>query len=133
MAATIIVENLAQIQRDLARSAPLVEKGLQVGLREAAVPVKRDAERLARSQIRRMGATPIQPPPWSLTRIGVTRRGAYIVPRERGTQSRRDRSKRRPNFAELMLTRSYEPALEQNKAAVLAIVDRTIDTALADL
>lgn len=133
MASTIIVEGLPQIQRDLARSAPEVEKGLRAGLRLAAEPVKRDAEQLSRSRIRRMGATPHQPPPWSLTRVGVTTREVYIVPQERGVKSRTDRRRRRHNLVELMLGRSFEPALERNADTVAVIVDRTINAALAGL
>jgi hypothetical protein len=80
-----------------------------------------------------MGATPIQPPPWSLTRVGVTSREVYIVPKERGVKSRTDRRRRRPNLVELMLGRSFEPALERNEATVQLIVDQTIQTALKEL
>lgn len=133
MAATVIVENLAQIQRDLTLSMPAVEKGLRAGLRLAAEPVKREAEQLSQSRIRRMGATPHQPPPWSLTRVGVTSREVYIVPKERGVNSRTDRRRRRHNLVQLMLGRSFEPALERNQQAVRVIVDRTINTALVEL
>lgn len=131
--ATVIVEGLPQIQRDIARSGPAIAKALRLGLREAAEPVKRDAERLSVSQIRRMGATPVQPPPWSLTRVGVTSREVYIVPKERGVKSRTDRRRRRPNLVELMLGRSFEPALERNTAAVQLVVDRSIQTAIRSL
>lgn len=110
-----------------------MSRALHVGLIEAAKPVKDDAERLSRSQIRRMTANPRSPAPWSVTRIGVTTHEVYIVPRQRGVKSRTDRRLRRPNLAELMLGRSFEPALERNEQTVRLIVDRVLSAAVGSV
>lgn len=123
MADMILVENLDKINRSLARSGPLVAKAQRMGLREAAQPVRLDAERLARSEISGMRRSRKQPPPWSEQRIGQTVHEIYIAPRQRGVKSRTDRSRRRPNFAVLMLGKSYEPALERNQVLVRNTVD----------
>lgn len=128
--ATIVVTGLDKIQRDLARSVPAVSEGLRVGLREAAEPVKRDAETLARTQIPGMRRAAVSPAPWSEMRIGVTQRAVYVAPRQR---RRTNQSLRRPNLFDLIMNRSFEPALDRNMAAVEATVDRAITLALRDI
>lgn len=82
MAATVIVNGLPQIQRDLAKSGPAVAAAMRAGLRESAEPVSHLAEQLSLSRIRRMRRSP----EWAVTRIGVTRSAVYIVPKERGVR-----------------------------------------------
>lgn len=109
MAATVIVNDLDVIQRKLAESGPAVSKAMNAGLRDAAEPVSHTAEQLSLRQIRRMSRSPA----WAVTRIGVTRRAVYIVPKERGVgKGHHDDPRRRPNLVGLMMDRSFDPALE---------------------
>jgi hypothetical protein len=123
-------ENAVRIEglRELERAFKLYGRGLEKGLREAletaAEPVRTDAQSLAVSSIRNIGL------PWSRMRIGVTRRTAYIAPRERGSRGGVGRNRRsRPNLAGLLLGRAMEPALDRN----IANVEREIGDALDDL
>jgi hypothetical protein len=126
VAATVVVTGLAQIQRDLARSVPEVELAVQRGLREAAEPVARLAEELSLSRIRGMRRSPA----WTTTRIGVIRKGVYIVPKQRGVRSGRgDDPRRRPNLVELMMGRSFEPALELGAP----LVEQRVATLIGDV
>lgn len=121
MAEAVRIEGL----RELERAFKLYGKGLEKGLREvletAAEPVRLDAQRLARSALK---------PPvnvdWSLMRVGVTRRTAYVAPAQRGT---RRRNAGRPNMRELLLGRAMEPALGQN----ISTVEGEFTDALDDL
>jgi hypothetical protein len=124
MPATVIVTGLAQIQRDLAKSAPAVSNALRAGLREAAEPIARTAETLSLERIPRMGRSP----EWAQTKIGVTQRAVYIVPRQRGVRTRNPR--RRPNLATLMLGRSFEPAAALGERLALASVTAAIQEAI---
>lgn len=123
MAGTVVVTGLAQIQRDLAKSGPAVGAAMRAGLREAAEPVAKIAEGLSLSQIRRMRRSP----QWAVTRTGVTRSAVYIVPKERGVRARNPYdSRRRRNLVELMMGRSFEPALSLGEPIVLDRVSRLI-------
>lgn len=46
-------------------------------------------------------------------RTGVTREAVYVAPRRRGVKGR-DRSRRRPRFADILLERAMQPALQRN-------------------
>lgn len=127
---TVIVEGLAEIQRDLAKSGGLVETGLQAGLIHAAEPVAHTAEVLSMANIRRMPHSP----QWAKTRIGVKRKFVYIVPKERGARGR-DNPRARPfgetktggpTFGDLVLGRSFEPALD----VMTPIVQSRVEIAL---
>lgn len=120
---TIIIHGLDQLQRDFARMGPATSKAMRFGLREAAEPVARTAEQFSLSQIRRMPRSP----QWAQTRIGSTLHEVYIVPKQRGVKSGRgDDPRRRPNLVELMMGRSFEPALEVCAPIVEATVARFI-------
>lgn len=113
--AEVIVNGLAKLQRDLAVSSPAVSRAMHEGLRLSAEPVAKIAEDLSLSRIRRMPRSP----EWAVNRIGVLRSGVYIAPKERGVRSGRgDDPRRRPNLVELMMGRSYDPALEIGEAIV---------------
>lgn len=126
--AYVTVTGLSQIQRDLARSVPQSAKVLRTGLKMAAEPTARIAEQLALSRIRRMPRSP----QWAVPRIGSTRHGVYIVPKERGVKSRNPYDpRRRPNLVELMMGRAYEPAAERGadaaEAEVSALLHQVLD------
>lgn len=126
----VIVNGLGQLQRDLVKSGPLVGRAMREGLRLSAEPVARIAEELSLNRIRRMPRSP----QWAVTRIGVLRNGVYIAPKQRGVKSGRgDDPRRRPNLVELMMGRSFEPALEhgaplveRNVAQLIGEVTRVI-------
>lgn len=114
--------------RELDRAFKLYGRGLQVGVREAletaSEPVKAQAQSLALSEIRKMTL------PWSRMRIGVTSRVAYIVPQERGRNTKRNsRRWARPNLTDLLLDRAMNPALDAN----IQNIEREIGDALDDL
>lgn len=120
--ATIAVRGLTELQRAFKVAAPEAQRELRKALRLVAEPVKNDAEQLARSNISRIGV------PWSQMRVGVTQKVVYVAPKQRGVKSRTDRRFRRPNFFDLLMGRSLEPALERNEARVEAAVQVALDT-----
>ncbi len=123
MAATVIINGLDQIQRDLAKAAPGTTAALRAGLRESAEPVSKIAETLSLREIRRMHRSP----QWAETKIGVTRHAVYVVPKQRGVKTGHwDDPKRRPNLVGLMMGRSFEPAL----AAGAPIVESRVNILL---
>lgn len=105
--------------RDLQRAFRVADKVLQVelrdALRDAAEPVRRDAESLARSSIRNIGEA------WPQMRVGVTTRVVYVAPKQRS------RGRKRPNLAGLLAGRAMEPALERNRHDVEQRVGRALD------
>jgi len=126
MAATVIINGLDQLQRDLAKSGPAVSRTLRVGLRESAEPVAKLAQDLSLQRIRRMPRSP----QWAETRIGVTRHAVYIVPKQRGVKTGHwDDPKRRPNLVGLMMGRSFEPAL----AGGAGIVEQRVTALLGEV
>ena len=88
-------------------------------LREAVEPVRRDAEVFAAGRIANIGTQ------WPRMRVGVTQKVTYVAPRQKGTRGRGPR--RRPNLADLLMTRAMEPALEQNTARVERELGRMLD------
>ena len=104
-------------------TADRVDKDLRDAMKSAAEPVRRDAEQLAVSNIRRIGI------PWSRMRTGVTRHSVYVAPVERGVKSRTIRRGRRPNLKPLLLERAMDPALDQNADKV----EREVIDAMDDL
>jgi hypothetical protein len=128
----VIVIGLADIQRDLKRSGPLVAKAMRRGLKESAEPVSRTAEQLSLEKIRRMPKSP----QWAETRIGVIQSGVYIVPKQRGVRPGNPFDPRRrgwnigpPNLITLMMGRSFEPALETN----LPLIEARVSTLIGDV
>jgi len=115
----IHVQGLRELQKAFkaADNAEAVE--LRKALREAAEPVRADAERLASQNIPRIGV------PWSRMRVGVTLTSVYVAPRAR---SGRIAGRKRPNLAGLLLGRAMEPALEQNHEQVVHRVDEALLT-----
>jgi hypothetical protein len=67
-------------------------------------------------------------PAWSVQKTGQNTKEVYMVPTEKGARARNDAALRRPNFATLMLGKSYDPALEGNRVQVLNTVDHVIGT-----
>lgn len=114
--AAVKVEGLRELDRAFIRADIQLHKQLRTELREAAEPVRADAERLAASQIRNISAGD----PWSEMRTGVTTRLVYVAPKKRG--SKRGSLKRR-NLAGLLMERAMQPALDQNEHRIVSNLD----------
>lgn len=112
---------MRELQRALQRGDRALKKDLRDRLKDAAEPVAHDAAALAVSEIRNVRSGDR----WSMMRVGVTQRLVYVAPKQRGVRGRG--GKRRPNLADLMMTRAMEPALEQNRAQVEHKLEQLID------
>jgi hypothetical protein len=122
-AQAIKVEGLANLQRAFGRADRALRADLRDALQEAAAPVRADAQRLAGTEIRRMGAGS----PWTRMRIGILGGTVvYVAPVERGVRGRAN-ARRRPKLKPLMLERAMEPALERNRRAVVRRLDHMLD------
>lgn len=119
--AEVNVRGLRELQRLMALTPKKAQLELKAELRKLAEPVRADAESLAASGIRRIGTK------WSKMRVGVTRTLVYVAPRQRGVRTRGSDPRRRPKFADLMLERSFDPALERNKALIESDVEALFD------
>lgn len=117
----IRVRGFRELQRALKRAPRDLRLEIRHTLRDVAEPVRLDAERLARENIRRIGV------PWSQMRTGVTQKVVYIAPKQRGVKSRTDRRLRRPNLADLLMGRAMEPAGVRNEALVEARLEVALD------
>jgi hypothetical protein len=124
----VIVSGFSQLERDLKATSPAMLKAMRTGLTLAMQPIKRDADRLSFERLSGMKRAKRKPPPWSLQTIGENSKEVYMVPTEKGARARQDSALRRPNFATLMLGKSYDPALEQNRVQVANTVDNVIGT-----
>jgi hypothetical protein len=133
----VIVTGFTELERDLKASSPLMLKALRTGLTIAVQPIKRDADRLALTRIsgmkrarktagRKAGFIGPLLPAWSVQKTGQNTKEVYMVPTEKGARARENSGLRRPNFAVLMLGKSYDPALEGNRVQVLNTVDHVI-------
>lgn len=111
------VEGLRELNRAFRLADRELATELRGRLKDAAEPVRADAERLAAASIPRIGL------PWSRMRVGVTTNNVYVAPKHRGT---RDERRRRRNLAGLLLERSMLPALDQNKDDVVRAVDNLL-------
>lgn len=93
-------------------------------LRKIAEPVRREAEGLSLSKIRRMEASPR----WSKMRTGVTRTVVYVAPRQRGVKKGgAGNPRRRPNLAGLLMDRAMEPALHHHEGQIAHEVEHALD------
>lgn len=119
----IKVKNFRELNRAFARAEGKVRREFRGELRDAAEPVRADAEDLAVERIRNIGR------PWSRMRVGLTARLVYVAPRERGVKGRAGLVSRRPNLAGLMMDRAMQPALDNN----IDEVERRIDHWLGDV
>lgn len=114
----VAVEGLRDLQRAFRVADETLHRELKDELREVAEPVRSEAERLAVSGIRHITL------PWAQMRVGVTTTSVYIAPKRRGS---RLPTRKRPNFAGLLLRRAMLPALEHNEREVEAGVGRLLD------
>jgi hypothetical protein len=109
----VVVKGLNEMSRAFARADKGLKKDLRSSMKEIADPVRADAERLAGSKIRNMGAGP-----WAGMRVGVTQNLVYVAPKQRGRASRRNDRIRRPNLADLLMDRAMNPALDAHASEI---------------
>lgn len=110
--AAVNVLGLRELELAFAQAGKRANRELRAELRKIAEPIRADAENLAASAITRIG------PNWSKMRVGVTRTLVYVAPKERGVKTKGPDPRRRPKFADLMLERAMDPALEKNKGRI---------------
>lgn len=120
MAKPVRVRGLRELNNALARADRDVRNGVRKTLRDVAEPVRADAERLAASEIRNIDGGD----PWSRMRTGVTKTLVYVAPKQRSTRG----PKKRKNLANLLQTRSLDPALERNEDNVNRGFEQMLDT-----
>lgn len=120
MAEAVSVEGLRELNRAFKAADAKLHKDLRGALKDAAEPVRSDAEHLAVLEIENVGVR------WSRMRVGVTQREVYVAPVQRGINTRGKERLRRPNLATLLTERSLEPALHQNIERVLHSVDHLL-------
>ncbi len=103
-----------------------LKRAVRRDLREAAEPVRREAEDLARSSIRNIGE------PWSRMRTGVTTKVVYVAPAKRGVKGRGNDPRRRPNLANLLMDRAMQPALNRHLPDVIAALEHDAEQGIRD-
>lgn len=115
------VKGLRELQRAFALADRATRKELRAALALAAEPIARDAEELARANIRRIGEK------WPQMRIGVTQKLIYVAPKQRGRLTKRNPARyRRPNLFDLLFG-LMERSLDENIDGVEASVGRALD------
>jgi hypothetical protein len=116
--ATLRVKGFTALQRDLAKTEKRIRDDIHQQIRQAAEPIRRDAETFARHRISHIGRQ------WFRMRIGLTPHGIYVAPRMRAT---RNRSRKRPNLARLLERRAMTPARRKNTQLVKRRVQKVIN------
>lgn len=117
----LAVRGLRDLQKALALSSKEAQEELKQEFQTIAEPIRLEAQSLARARIPRVGED------WSQMRTGVTLTRVYVAPKERGARGKgNDRYKRR-EFADLLMGRAMEPALERHSDQVVRKVDRVLD------
>lgn len=116
---SIKLEGLAGLNRAFKLVEASAQTELHLSLIAAATPVRTTATALAISEIPRLPLAE-RSLTWSQMRIGQTLREVYVAPVNRGT---RILSRKRPKFASLMLERAMVPALDQNRAQIIAHIE----------
>ncbi len=110
------VKGLADLHRALGKADKQQRLGIRKAERQVAEPVKVEAQALATREISRIGTK------WWTMRIGITQKLVYVAPKMRRTTG-----SRRPKFANVLRTKSLEPAAERNREKVRAAFQDVID------
>jgi len=126
----VVVKGLRDVNAAFAKTDRDIRLGWRAGMRQVAEPVRRDAETLALSGIRRMPSSPR----WARMRTGVTRNMVYVAPRQRGVRWNKKNpgyrfNLRRPNLANLLMERAMQPALEAHEHDITARFEQLLDHA----
>lgn len=112
----IRVENYRDVIHAFGQASKKMERDFKGRLREAAEPVRSTAERLAGSGV---VDNLDSGDAWTKMRIGVTRTGVYVAPRERGRRTRSRPALARPNLKPLMLDEVMGPTLDRERDGVV--------------
>lgn len=118
----VSVKGLRELNRAFARADRKLKTEKNDALKQAAEPVRREAEELAVLEISRIGI------PWSRMRIGVTQRVVYVAPAQRGVKGRGNARRRRPNLAPRLMNEAMRPALDHNRRQVVEKLDDMLRT-----
>lgn len=92
----IVVDGVSELRRAFGRADKKLGRDLATTLKNVGEPVRAGAERNVLGGIPSIGFA------WSRMRTGITRSVVYVVPKERGRQSRANPKLRRPNLADKM-------------------------------
>lgn len=124
MARAVRVEGLRELERAFGAADRELRNDFRDALEESAAPVRSDAQALAGSGvIRNLHAGD----PWAGMRTGVGRSVAWVAPMERGAKGRGNQRRRRRRFADLLVDRAMEPALDLSVAKVEARFEQLMD------
>jgi len=113
---TVRVEGLSGLRRAFKAASAYESKQLLGRLKDAAEPVKVDAQGLATSTIK---ASKID---WTQMRVGILRHSVYVAPVQRGGKGSRRGSK----FATRVMNNAMLPALHANRDHVVEAVDELL-------
>src|SRR4030095_16888663 len=108
------IKGLNGLIRAFGNADKALRDDMRDALQEAIAPVRSEAQRLAGTQISHLSPSR----PWVRMRSGVYTSVAYIAPVERGAKGRGNERRRRPGFADKLLSEAMEPALEGNQDVV---------------
>lgn len=122
----IYVRGYRELDLAYAKLERQTRTGFRLAMRDVAEPVRRDAESLAQGRISHIGGK------WWKMRTGVTRRVVYVAPRQRGVKGTGPDPRRRPEFAEYMLEKAMEPALNKNEFKITEAVDTVLEHVAMD-
>lgn len=127
MATLIEIEGFSELATALARTGTDVRRALNAGLKDLAEPIAHDAARFAEAGI--SGLARKRSSDWGAMRVGVAHGFSliYVAPRERGRRGRGDDPMRRPQFADLLIAKAMDPAVEANEASVIAGAEKIVD------
>lgn len=133
--ATIRVRGLRELNKAFNQAEKHVRGDLKGELHRVAVPVQLMAQRLAVTKISGLAATnTTSGAEWAHMRIGATQTIVYVAPQQRGRLTKRN--KRRyargmgtgpPSFADLLMTKAMEPALNMNEGETVRRLEDMLD------
>lgn len=119
-ASAIRIEGLAEFQKTLKVCEREVRLGVRAKLKDAAEPVRVEAEHLAAAEIRNIGHD------WSQMRVGITTSLLYVAPKQRGAKSG---GRKRGNMFGL-LSRALNEALDAKAPEVERLLEGALDDIL---
>lgn len=136
----IQVKGLRDLQRAFARADDKLLRELKTKLKEAAEPVRAEAEKLAKDEI--SGMARAKHSRWWRMRVGVTRSLVYVAPVERGSRAPviprhsffgglisfgTNLGPHRPNLAGLLMDKAMQKALDAHLPDALRSVGQLLD------
>ncbi len=121
MVGTVKVTGWRELDAAFRKINKSVDRQLRGILAAAAEPVRRRAEELAVREISGLSSGD----PWSQMRIGVTSKVVYVAPKRRGSKG--SGPQKRKSFGPLLMDEAMEPALQDNVAETVALVEVALD------